>query len=52
VKCLVFMGSSFRRRRKDVCGGLQLRGATLSRRALIAALRRSCIVLFGAIRNR
>ena len=28
VKCLVFMGSSFRRRRKDVCGGLQLRGAT------------------------
>jgi hypothetical protein len=25
VKCLVFMGSSFRRRRKDVCGGLQLR---------------------------
>ena len=28
VKCLVFMGSSFRRRRQDVCGGLQLRGAT------------------------
>jgi hypothetical protein len=28
VKCLFFMGSSFRRRRKDVCGGLQLRGAT------------------------
>ena len=28
VNCLVFMGSSFRRRRKDVCGGLQLRGAT------------------------
>jgi hypothetical protein len=25
---LVFMGSSFRRRRQDVCGGLQLRGAT------------------------